>query len=82
MFDPFADRVGKAYMQNKSTSAASLLWLRQHLHTEMKEVCTLSGAAIAHWQYVGLAVLLDAASWIQFSSEENFSDRGDFFPWS
>ena len=38
----------------------------------------LHGAGIAHWLCVGLAVLLDAASWVRSSSGENFSGRGDF----
>ena len=37
-----------------------------------------SGAGIAHWLCLGLAVLRDAASWVPSSSEENFSGRGDF----
>ena len=36
------------------------------------------GAGIAHWLCVGLAVLLDAALWVQSSSGENFSGRGNF----
>ena len=36
------------------------------------------GAGIACWWCVRLAVLLDAASWVQSSSGENFSGRGDF----
>ena len=34
-------------------------------------------AGIAHWQCVGLAVLLDAVSWVQ-SSSESISGTGDF----
>ena len=37
-------------------------------------------AGIARWLCVGLAVLLDAVSWIRYSSEENFSGGGDFTP--
>ena len=40
--------------------------------------CSGYGGGIAHWQWVGLTVLLDAASWVQSSSGENFSGRGDF----
>ena len=36
------------------------------------------GAGIARWWCVGLAVLLDAASWVRSSSEENFSNKWDF----
>ena len=36
-------------------------------------------AGIAHWLCFGLAVLLDATSWVRSSSGENFSGRGDFF---
>ena len=36
------------------------------------------GAGMAHWLCVGLAVLLDAASWVRSPSEEKFSSRGDF----
>ena len=32
----------------------------------------------ACWSCVGLAVLHDVVSWVRFSSEENFSGRGDF----
>ena len=32
----------------------------------------------AHWKCVGLAVLLDAESWVRSSSGENFSGRGNF----
>ena len=35
-------------------------------------------AGIAPWWCVGLTVLLDAASWVRSSSEENCSRRGDF----
>ena len=38
----------------------------------------VSGAGIACWRCVGLAVLLDAASWVQYSSGEYFYSRGDF----
>ena len=39
------------------------------------------GAGTACWYCFGFAVLLDAASWVQSSSEseENFSGRGDFY---
>ena len=36
------------------------------------------GARIAHWYCVGLAVLLDAASWVRSSSGENFYAKGSF----
>ena len=35
-------------------------------------------AGTARWWCVGLAVLLDAASWVPSSFDENFSVRGDF----
>ena len=38
----------------------------------------LQGAGIARWWCVGLANLLDAASWVRSSSGENFSGRKDF----
>ena len=40
-------------------------------------VCWLLGAGIALWLCVGLAVLLDAVSWVRSSSEIFFSGRGD-----
>ena len=36
------------------------------------------GGGIARWFCVGLASLLDAASWVRYSSGEIFSGRGDF----
>ena len=36
------------------------------------------GDGIARWLYAGLAVLLDAASWVPSSSGEIFFGRGDF----
>ena len=38
----------------------------------------LTGARIACSLCVGLTFLLDAVSWVRSSSEEKFSDRGDF----
>ena len=42
------------------------------------ETDVLPGAGIARWWCVGLAVLLDAVSWVRSSSGENLSGRGDF----
>ena len=45
-----------------------------------KKTSHLAGAGIAPWQCVGLTVLLDAALWVQSSSEKGFFPVEGIFP--
>ena len=56
----------------KTLSSRSKILRKVHQHR------TDAGARIAQLVVCWLAVLLDAASWVRSSSEENFSGRGDF----